>query len=286
MAERRTWVKQIMSQYELSERQACHIMEISRSVYRYQAKKKDDSQLIQGLKELAAAHPRWGFWKMYQRLRNQGKKYNHKRVYRVYKAEKLHLRIKPKKRLSSRNPQPLKQPERPNEVWSFDFMSDSLASGRSFRTLNIIDDFNREGLWIEIDTGLPSTRVIRVLEYLADCRGLPHYLRSDNGPEFIAKALADWAQAHQITLDFIEPGKPAQNAYIERFNRSYREEVLDMYLFSSLNQVRSQTETWLHTYNCIRPHDALDGMPPFAYLQRYFQKQKNGKNNDKDNYLT
>ena len=223
-----------MGQYELSERQACHIMEISRSVYRYQAKKTDDSQLIKELKALAADQPRWGFWKMYQRLRNQGKSYNHKRVYRVYKAQNLHLRVKPKKRLPSRTPRPLKQPEHPNEVWSFDFMSDSLACGRPFRTLNIIDDFNREGLWIEIDTALPSARVIRVLEYLADCRGLPDYLRSDNGPEFISKTLADWAKGHQVCLDFIEPGKPAQNAYIERFNRTYRDETLGFYLFTNL----------------------------------------------------
>ena len=267
-----------MDEYDLSERQACRVVEISRSVYRYQAKKTDDNQLIKELQELAADHPRWGFWKMYHRLRNQGKPYNHKRVYRVYKEQGLHLRVKPKKRLPSRNPRPLRQPEQPNEVWSFDFMSDSLACGRPFRTLNIIDDFNREGLWIEIDTALPSVRVIRVLDYLADCRGLPDYLRSDNGPEFISKALADWAKGHQVCLDFIAPGKPAQNAYIERFNRSYREEVLDMYLFSSLDQARSQTETWLHTYNCIRPHDALNGMTPNLYLQHYFQKQKNSKN--------
>jgi putative transposase len=174
------------------------MLAISRSVYRYQSQRSDD-ELIALLQALAAEYPRWGFWKLYQLLRGQGYGYNHKRVLRVYRQLGLNLRVKPKKRLPSRQPRPLKQPDHPNEVWSFDFMYDSLSNGRSFRTLNIIDDFNREGLWIEIDTSLPSTRVIRVLEYLADWRGLPRYLRSDNGPEFIAQALADWSQAHQVT---------------------------------------------------------------------------------------
>lgn len=268
-----------MSQYDLSERQACRMLEISRSVYRYQSQKCDD-ELSELLQSLADEYPRWGFWKLYKVIRNQGKLWNHKRVYRVYRELELHLRVKPKKRLPSRNPRPLKQPDQPNEVWSFDFMRDSLTSGRPFRTLNIIDDFNREGLWIEIDTALPSTRVIRVLEHLADCRGLPHYLRSDNGPEFISQALAEWCQAHQITLDFIEPGKPAQNGYIERFNRSYREEVLDMYLFATLDEARLQTDTWLNVYNTIRPHDALDGLTPIAYLQQFFQQQLPKTNNN------
>jgi putative transposase len=145
------------------------------------------------------------------------------------------------------------------------YVSDSLENGRAFRTLNIIDDFNREGLWIEVDTSLPAWRVIRVLEMLILWRGAPQRLRMDNGPELISKLLAEWAAAKGIVLDHIQPGKPAQNAYIERFNRTYREEVLDAYLFSSIEEVRRITEPWLEEYNAVRPHAALGDVPPYQY---------------------
>ena len=170
-----------------------------------------------------------------------------------------------KKRLPKRNPEPLAVPKRANEAWSIDFMSDSLTSGRSFRTFNVIDDFNREALWIEIDTSLPAARVIRVFNQLVAWRGYPTKIRLDNGPEFISKRLAQWADDHDILLDFIDPGKPAQNAFIERFNRTYRHEVLDMYLFDSLQKVRDLTEDWIEQYNAIRPHDSLGGIPPYSY---------------------
>jgi putative transposase len=146
-----------------------------------------------------------------------------------------------------------------------DFMSDSLTTGRAFRTLNILDDFNREALWIDIDTSLPAPRVTRILDMLASWRGYPQRLRIDNGPEFIAHHLADWAQQHTVQLNFIQPGKPAQNAYIERFNRTFRFEVLNAYVFDTLQEVRDVTEQWLEEYNAIRPHDALGGIPPYDY---------------------
>ena len=161
--------------------------------------------------------------------------------------------------------QPLVQPEKANQSWSLDFMSDSLASGRAFRTLNILDDFNREALWIEVDTSLPSERVIRVLEMLIDWRGRPKQIRMDNGPELISQRLKNWAEERQIILAHIQPGKPAQNAYVERFNRTFREDVLDAYLFDSLSEVREITELWLEEYNTIRPHEALQGLPPYQY---------------------
>lgn len=240
-------------------------MNISRSVYRYRRKLIDDGDIAEKLRQLAERKPRWGFGKMYQRLRNQGYRWNHKRVRRVYREERLNLRLKPKKRLPSRQPAPLAQPESTNESWSVDFMSDSLQSGRTFRTFNVIDDYNREALAIEIDTSLPSGRVVRVLDTIAAWRGYPKRLRSDNGPELISQQLESWAEKHDIVLDFIEPGKPAQNAYIERFNRTYREDVLDLYLFSSLAEVREITEQWLEEYNIIRPHEALGGMTPYQY---------------------
>lgn len=144
-------------------------------------------------------------------------------------------------------------------------MRDSLTDGRTFRTFNIIDDFNREALWIEIDTSLPAQRVIRVLDQLATERGYPQIVRSDNGPEFIAQTISDWTRKHQLSWDFIEPGKPAQNAYIERFNRTYREDVLDAYLFDTLEEVRTITDAWIEDYNTERPHAALGGVTPTSF---------------------
>jgi putative transposase len=254
-----------VSEHGLSERQACRMLTMSRSAYRYQTKKPNDKEIRSILEELAARKPRWGFRKMVDYLKNQGYAWNHKRIRRVYCELGLNLRVKPKKRLPSRTPQPLVQPEKANWSWSLDFMSDSLASGRAFRTLNILDDFNREALWIEVDTSLPAERVIRVLEMLIEWRGCPKQIRMDNGPELISGRLKAWAEKHQILLAHIQPGKPAQNAYVERFNRTYREAILDAYLFNSLSEVREITEEWLEEYNAIRPHEALQGLPPYQY---------------------
>ena len=147
-------------------------------------------------------------------------------------------------------------------------MHDSLASGRTIRTLNIIDDFNREGLWIEVDTSIPAARVVRVLDMLALWRGYPKQIRLDNGPELISQTLADWAAEHDVALAFIQPGKPAQNAFIERFNRTYREAVLDAFLFHTVAEVQAITEDWLEEYNAIRPHEALGHVPPYQYVPK------------------
>lgn len=241
---------------------------MSRSGFRYQAKKPDDREIQIELQAIAERKPRWGFRKMFAYLKNQGFRWNHKRVYRVYCEMKLNLRVKPKKRLPSRDPKPLVVPEAANISWSLDFMSDSLESGRAFRTLNVIDDFNREALWIEVDTSLPAERVIRVLEILALWRGYPQQLRIDNGPELISHKLAAWAKKHKVELAFIQPGKPAQNAYIERFNRTYREDILDAYLFSTIQEVQAITKDWLEEYNTVRPHAALGGLPPYQYAAK------------------
>lgn len=254
-----------MEQHAASERQACRLVGLSRSTYRYQAQRLDDTEIVEALTALAERHRRWGFDKMMDWLRKEGFKWNHKRVYRVYRELGLNRRVKPKKRLPARHPQPLLQPIAANQVWSIDFMSDSLTDGRAFRTLNLIDDFNREALHIEVDTSLPAARVIRVLEQVAGERGYPQAIRSDNGPEFLAHALTAWTTDRRLLWDFIEPGKPAQNAYIERFNRTYREDVLDAYLFDTLEEVRAITETWLEEYNDVRPHAALGGATPNAF---------------------
>lgn len=254
-----------METYGLSERQACALLHLSRTVFRYQAQATDEHELQDGLLTLATRKPRWGVQKMIDYFKNQGKSWNHKRIRRVYRALGLNLRIKPKKRLPSRTPQPLEAPTQAHVSWSLDFMHDSLANGRALRTLNILDDFNREGLWIEVATSLPAARVVRVLDMLAQWHGYPEQLRIDNGPELISQTLAAWATEHAVRLAFIQPGKPAQNAFIERFNRTYREEILDAYLFDSIEEAQAITQAWLEEYNAIRPHEALGGLPPYQY---------------------
>jgi putative transposase len=255
----------------MSVRQACILLNISSSVYRYKPKRKDDKAIITALEVLAEGHTRWGFWMMYHHLRNQGKKWNHKRVYRVYLSLEMNLRRKYKKRLPARVKEPLVLPIGPNITWSMDFMHDTLVNGRKIRTLNIIDDYNREVLQIAIDTSINSKRVIRELEQLISWRGIPDRIRVDNGPEFIAVALEQWCQdpERNIELTFIQKGKPSQNGYIERFNRSYREEVLSAFLFESIQQVKEITHQWMWEYNNIRPHKSLMNLPPTQFLLKY-----------------
>ena len=217
------------------------------------------------LKELAEKQMTWGIDKMTDFIRQEHPEWNHKRIRRIYCELGLNLRVKRKKRLPSRNPQPLTQPKRPNQSWSLDFMSDSFAGGRPFRTLNILDDYNREVVWIEVDTSLPAERVIRVLETAAIGRGLPDQIRMDNGPELISIVLRKWARRRGVKLVHIQPGKPAQNAYIERFNRTFREDILDAHVFQTLEEVRDLAESWMETYNAIRPHEALQGLSPYQF---------------------
>jgi putative transposase len=158
-------------------------------------------------------------------------------------------------------------PARINQVWSMDFMSDALNDGRSIRTFNVIDDHNREGLGIDVDFSMPSSRVIRSLEQIIEWRGKPDAIRCDNGPEYISHALIDWATKQQITLLYIQPGKPTQNAYIERFNRTARHEWLDLYLFNSIEHAQLLATQWLWTYNNERPHSAIGGIPPRQLLK-------------------
>jgi putative transposase len=224
-----------------------------------------DAPVIAALTALVAAKSRWGFWKCCDRLRLDGHPWNHKRVWRVYCQLRLNLPRRVKKRLPSRLRQPLTVVPAPNRVWAVDFMSDTLYGGRRFRTLNILDEGVREGLAIEIDTSLPAERVIRVLEQVLSWRGRPQALRLDNGPELLADRFITWCAERGIELRYIQPGKPDQNAFIERFNRTYRTEVLNAYVFESLDQVREISAEWLQCYNEERPHDTLGGIPPAMY---------------------
>lgn len=184
---------------------------------------------------------------------------------------KLNIRRRAKKRLPERVKQPLSVPSGPNQVWSIDFMSDSLVDSRKFRLLNVIDDFNRESLAIEIDTSLPSLRVIRVLNRIIAQRGKPANIRTDNGPEFISHQLQQWCEDNSITLQYIQPGKPMQNAYIERKNGSIRRELLNAYLFYSLQEVREMSEEWRIDYNEQRPHKSLGYLAPLRYAEQYYK---------------
>lgn len=265
---RRELVDYTKAQHDVSLRRACHVVGISDSVYRYQPDRHRDDPVILALQEASDRYPVYGFSKLLKVLRRKGHRWNHKRVHRIYCALNLNKRRKGKRRLPVRNPEPLMVPSTVNHCWSMDFMSDALMCGRRFRTFNVVDDFNREILAIEIDLGLPAARVIRVLERIIAWRGYPTKLRMDNGPEFISLALAEWAEQNQIALEFIKPGTPTQNSFIERFNRTYREAVLNMYAFKTLNEVRELTDSWMREYNEERPHDSLGDLTPWEYLAK------------------
>jgi putative transposase len=254
---------------QVSVRQACKIVSLPRSVYCYRRTQKDDSSLIDALHELVEKHPAIGFWKCYYRLRRKGHKCNHKRLYRVYTLLKLNVRRRAKRRLPERIKEPLVLPDSINQVWSMDFLCDSLVDGRRYRLLNIIDDYNREFLAIEVDTSLPALRVIRTLQRLIETRSKPVCIRVDNGPEFISDKLQQWCSDQGITLKFIQPGKPVQNAFVERNNGSLRKELLNAYLFYDLQQVRGMAENWRQDYNFERPHDSLGNVPPVEYFNPF-----------------
>jgi len=258
-------VEYLQQTYQVSVGRACRLVNLARSLYYYQGQKKDDT-VIEKLQQMVDKRPMEGFWKIHLRLRKEGLGWNHKRVYRIYKLLNFHKKRKGKRRLAPRTAQPLEAVDRINVCWSMDFMSDALVSGRRFRVLNLLDDFNREALVIEIDTSFRAERVIRVLEQTIDWRGKPKRLRVDNGPEFISGKLALWCEQQEIILQFIQPGKPTQNAYIERFNGSFRRDILDVYLFENLTQVRLLAQEWMEDYNCYRPHDALQGRSPADLL--------------------
>lgn len=253
----------------MSVQRACRLSDYHRSRYYYRAcKHNKDDLVIEQLQRLALDHPRYGFWKMHYRLRYEGYEWNHKRVYRIYKSLGLNLRRKHKRRLPMRVKEPLTQPQRANEVWSLDFMSDSLYHGRRFRTLNIIDDYNREICWLEIAMSITAENVVRVIDYIIEQRGKPQQLRVDNGPEFISECFVEFCRQKNIRIHYIQPGKPTQNAYIERFNRTYRTEVLDAYLFKSICDVKTITYDWVHDYNHHRTHQSLNHLPPISFANQ------------------
>ncbi|QBY00883.1 IS3 family transposase [Rhodophyticola sp. CCM32] len=248
---------------------ACRTFQISETCYRYSPVLSDENEEIADwLERLTANKRNWGFGLCFLYLRNvQGYGWNHKRVYRIYCELELNLRIKPKKRLKRDKPEPLAVPDVPNDTWSMDFMADQLADGRSIRTLNVLDDFNREGLCIEVDFSLPAERVVRSLNQIIEWRGQPHAIRVDNGPEYISGTLMTWAEKRNIRLEYIQPGKPQQNGYIERYNRTVRGEWLGQYIFETIEEAQDKATEWLWTYNNERPNMGIGGITPAMKLK-------------------
>ncbi len=232
-----------------------------------------DAPVIDAINSVLEKRPRWGFWKCFDRLRQDGRAWNHKRVWRVYCSMKLNLKRKARRRVITRERQPLLAGSELNRVWALDFMRDTLYDGRPFRALNVIDEGNREALRIECGRSIPSSRVVRVMNQLVEVYGKPEAIRLDNGPELTAEVFVDWAKQHGVKLMFIQPGKPNQNAFVERFNRSFREEVLDAWLFNAVSEVQTVADEWLADYNKFRPHDSLGKVPPAVFKPRVFNPE-------------
>lgn len=257
-----------VAERQISIKLACITFSISQTCYRYKPLlNNENEEIADWLLRLTTTHKRWGFGLCFLYLRNiKGFGWNHKRVYRIYRELELNLRIKPRRRLIREKPDRLEVPDLPNETWSMDFMSDRLSNGSKFRTFNVLDDFNREGLGIEVDVSLPSMRVIRSLDQIIEERGKPQMIRCDNGPEYISHTLAKWADKHGIKLSFIQPGNPQQNAYVERYNRTVRHEWLEMNEFKSIQHAQEEATKWLWTYNNDRPNMAIGGITPAMKL--------------------
>ena len=233
-------------------RRACQAVRLSRTAH-YKppvSRIERDAPVIDALQDVVDKHTRWGFWKCFDTLRLNGAWWNHKRVHRVYCALRLNLPRRTRRRIPRGIKQPFFAPSELNETWAMDFMQDRLHDGRRFRTFNVIDEGNREGLAIEVSPSLPSARVISVLDELITLHGKPAHIRCDNGPEFRSLVFGRWAEEKNIEIRYIQPGKPVQNAFMERFNRSFRTEVLDAYLLEYLSDVRQVSTDWLAATTC------------------------------------
>jgi putative transposase len=273
-AARRQAAQYAQQTYELSQRRAGRLIGIGNSSLRYRSKRPDDSELRARLKSLAAERPRFGYRRLGLMLEREGISVNHKRLHRLYREEGLVLRRKRRQRASTAMRVPLIAPRRAGERYSMDFMSDSLATGRSFRTLNIVDDYTRECLAIEVDMSLPGERVARVLDRLVESGRKPEVIVLDNGAEFAGRLLDTWAVRNKVQLRFIDPGKPIQNAYIESFNARLRDECLNQHWFTSLEEARAVIEEWREDYNGKRPHSSLDNQTPEEFARRYVLMQE------------
>lgn len=253
---------------ETSLRRACRVVGLSTSTWRYQRQENATNATLRSrLEAHAAERPRFGYRRLHVLIGREGLVVNHKRVHRVYKAAALQVRRRRRKRLTRAERRPLAVPGRPGERWSMDFTSDTLGDGRVFRTLNIVDDFTRECVAIEVDRSLPGLRVARVLERLHGSVGLPETIVVDNGPEFAGRTLEAWTYAHGVTLRFIRPGRPIENAYVESFNGKFRDECLNEHWFVSLADAQAVIEAWRIDYNTVRPHSSIGDVTPEQFAR-------------------
>lgn len=262
---------EVIEEQNISIARACKILQLDRSMFYYQSI-KDDSIVEDKLRWYAEHYPSRGFPQYFQRIRKEGHLWNHKRVRRIYLKLGMNRRSKPKRRIANPEKQTLTQPLHPNLTWSIDFMEDKLINGRKFRTLNIIDDFNREALNIAVDYSFPSSKVVETIKLIIEWRGQPQTIRSDNGTEFTAKAFEGFCNKFGIRHIRSQRGKPMQNGYIERFNRTYREDVLDMNIFQDIHQVRELTDKFTEDYNQNHPHKSLENMTPIEFLKYHSKK--------------
>ncbi|WP_390612106.1 IS3 family transposase [Sedimentisphaera cyanobacteriorum] len=277
-AERKDFARQAHSK-GLCVQSSCKAAGISRGSFYYTPSRNDDAEVKRQIELVIDSRPRRGFPKIFDSIRRKGYSWNHKKVYRVYKENEFQLNNRKKNLIRQIELKPMPEATRANEIWSIDFMSDSLSNGRPFRAFNVIDEFNREALDIEIDTSLPSLRIIRSLELIGSDRGFPRFIRSDNGPEFRSLQFRRFCCRNRIRHRRIEAGKPQQNSFIERFNRSYREDILDMYSFKNLSEARNLTLDWLIEYNYERGHESLGGKTPVEYVRSFlpFTPQNNSE---------
>jgi len=270
---RRAAVVVLMTERGFGVTRACGLVGISRSLYRYRSRRADSAPLRARIEEIAAVKRRYGYRRVYLRLRREGWSDNRKRVYRVYREAGLAVRRRKRKRIGLFERKPLPKPTAANVSWSMDFVADGLIDGRRLRCLSLVDDCTRECLVIEVDTSITGLRVQAVLDRLAESRGLPASITVDNGPEFDGKVLDQWAYRTGVRLSFIRPGKPNENAYIESFNGKFRDECLNEHWFISLAHARSVIEAWRIEYNTERPHSSLGNRTPEEFAADQLKRQ-------------
>ena len=271
---KREAVTVLMTERDFGVTRACGLIRLSRSLYRHRSVRAPSADLAMRIEEIAAAKRRYGYRRVYWRLRREGWDVNRKRVYRLYREAGLAVKRRRRKRIGPVERKPLPKPASANQSWSMDFVSDGLADGRRLRCLNIVDDCTRECLAIEVDTSLTGARVKAVLKRLADTRGLPKSITVDNGPEFAGQMLDAWAYEANVQLSFIRPGKPNENAYVESFNGKFRDECLNEHWFVTMEQARRIIEAWRIEYNNERPHSSLGELTPNEYAERCLAREK------------
>jgi putative transposase len=275
LADRRRGAEYLEREHTVSERRACQVVGIARSTKRRPSGRTEEAALVAKIHELSEQYPRFGYRKIYDRLKMAGWRVGRERVRLIRRREGLRVPQKPpKRRRRGSSTTDLHEASYPNHVWSYDFVVDQTADGRTLRFLTVIDEFTRRGLWIECARHLTSVDVVRVLEQLVEFHGVPGTIKSDNGPELVAKKVQDWIQERGIGARFIEPGSPWQNAHNESFNAVFRDGCLNRWLFESVREAREASESWLHEYNEERPHGSLGGLTPSKFLEEWEEQEK------------